>query len=700
MADNTLGEANLRVGVDSTGLGSGLARVGATFVAKARSIGGIAGTALSSAFTVGATAGLAALAGGGVLAALSVKLASDAEEGTSKFKAVFKDATDETIARLNSFADAAGRSRNAISTMASDIGALLAPMGFTRKETGKLSAGVVELAEDLASFNNTSTDEALTALRAGLVGETMPLRRFGVQVSAAKAADEAFRIGLTKTVKKFTELTDTEKARAILSLVYKQTSDAQGDAIRTSQSLANQFKALGGAMVDFGTEVGKVFGPSIKVIVTKLADLTRWATENSGKFEEWGNTLGEITANLIEQFSGFATAVMGTLNSALGSAISHFTGGAESDFQGLLTRILDTGAAISSDLPAAFDLLKTAGKIAFNELGQGVVGVFNRSVSVAVGLSEGLASTMGLSVVGMSDAIAGFGEQAKAIFAGLAAAAREAFGQMSGPLKKMAKLATGVLSPALAGLAASLSMGGEDQTKAITDAFDAAKQSVEESSSAIIEKGQRAGQNIGEKFRDGFQRGMEAADEGGGLLGGVMDGLKSQRTKLGEQFNQQMSDLNQSREEAAARRRAAEAARQNSSHNSAINFLAGKASNAAAQADGEKDKADQAAEDADEKAKDAQESIKKIRRMSVFGLADLNTRIQTALGSSAGGAAASSGITGVGGPLANGSRSRGSGGSASGMGDPLVKRLDRLIDINQSLANLLTQNLQRVSRFA
>jgi hypothetical protein len=46
-----------------------------------------------------------------------------------------------------------------------------------------MSQKMVTLAADMASFNNADPAETLDALRAGLAGETEPLRRFGVSLS-------------------------------------------------------------------------------------------------------------------------------------------------------------------------------------------------------------------------------------------------------------------------------------------------------------------------------------------------------------------------------------------------------------------------------------------------------------------------------------------------------------------------------------
>src|SRR5690349_2450652 len=104
-------EAHVAVTADTNPLLGGLERLAGPLVARLGVMGSAAGAAFSAGLTAGITAGVAALTGGGVLAALSVKLASDAEEAASKFGFVFGAAAEATGKSLDVFAQAAGRSR-------------------------------------------------------------------------------------------------------------------------------------------------------------------------------------------------------------------------------------------------------------------------------------------------------------------------------------------------------------------------------------------------------------------------------------------------------------------------------------------------------------------------------------------------------------------------------------------------------------
>ena len=70
--------------------------------------------------------------------------------------------------------------------------------GPDRQDAAQMTVGMTKLATDLASFNNTSVQDAITALQSGLVGESEPFRRFGVQLSANASRHSPTRDGIAK----------------------------------------------------------------------------------------------------------------------------------------------------------------------------------------------------------------------------------------------------------------------------------------------------------------------------------------------------------------------------------------------------------------------------------------------------------------------------------------------------------------------
>ena len=184
----------------------------------------------------------------------AVGAASDLEESLSKVNAVFKQNSDAVKLWSENSVQGFGLSQQAALEAAGTFGNLFTAFGVATDDAAKMSQALTELAADLASFNNTSIDQAINALRAGLSGETEPLKRFGVALNQAAIEAEALALGLISSGE---ELTQAAKTQAIYSLVMKQTANAQGDFLRTQDGLANSTRTLNAAFEDAKATIGK-----------------------------------------------------------------------------------------------------------------------------------------------------------------------------------------------------------------------------------------------------------------------------------------------------------------------------------------------------------------------------------------------------------------------------------------------------------
>lgn len=128
----------------------------------------------------------------------AIQAASDLNEQMNKTGVVFKDAAPAMLEWSKTSATALGMSRRQALEAAGTFGNMLVPMGFARKEAAGMSQRMVRLASDMASFNNATPEQTLDAIRAGLAGETEPLRRFGVFLNEARIKQEALSLGLIK----------------------------------------------------------------------------------------------------------------------------------------------------------------------------------------------------------------------------------------------------------------------------------------------------------------------------------------------------------------------------------------------------------------------------------------------------------------------------------------------------------------------
>jgi hypothetical protein len=194
----------------------------------------------------------------------AIDMASDLEESQSKVNVVFGEGADEVSDWARAADQALGLTEAAALEAAGTFGNFLQALGSTQGAAQDMSLQMVELAADLASFNNTDINEVIIALRSGLAGEAEPLRRLGVSLSAAR--EEAFLTarGIQKVNGVFR---DADKVMARYSLIMEDTTLAQGDFARTSEGFANSARKFQAALGDLATAAGGfLIGPAMGVI--------------------------------------------------------------------------------------------------------------------------------------------------------------------------------------------------------------------------------------------------------------------------------------------------------------------------------------------------------------------------------------------------------------------------------------------------
>jgi hypothetical protein len=232
--------------------------------------GALRGFARSVAF---ASASFLGAAGFTALVRQSVNAASDLNEAINRATVTFRGSAPEILKWSENAAHALGMSQRAALENASSIGAMLIPMGYARDNAAGMSKAMVQLAADLASINNQDPSEMLDRIRAGLAGETEPLRRFGVDLRQASVDAFALKQGL---IEQGQTLSASGQLWARYQLLLKQTADAQGDYARTADGAANQQRTLRAAIEEAEAAVGKAFLPTIERLLPKL---TGWADD-------------------------------------------------------------------------------------------------------------------------------------------------------------------------------------------------------------------------------------------------------------------------------------------------------------------------------------------------------------------------------------------------------------------------------------
>ena len=208
--------------------------------------------------------GVAAVAVG-IIGKNLVDAGSDLEESISKVRVVFGESAGVVEDFAKKAASSMGISNQQALEAAGTYGNLLQAFGTTREQATKMSTTMVQLAGDLASFNNVPIGEALNAIRSGLSGEAEPLKRFGVAINDVRLKEEALRLGLYKGTGQLSVLA---KSQAAYSLILKDTSLAQGDYGRTSDGVANRQRTLTATFEDIKAKLGTGLLPIYKSILS------------------------------------------------------------------------------------------------------------------------------------------------------------------------------------------------------------------------------------------------------------------------------------------------------------------------------------------------------------------------------------------------------------------------------------------------
>ena len=247
------------------------------------------------------------------LGLVAVNAASDMQESLGKVGVVFGENTEDIIAWSETAATAMGQSQQEALEAVGTYGNLLTAIGVVPDQAAEMSKSFVELAGDLASFNNASPEESLLALRSALSGVMEPMKRFGVAINQAAIDQKALQMGLIKTK---ADMTPAIKTQAVYALVMEQTQTAQGDFIRTSEGLANSTRILSAQFKDTAASIGEQLLP----IAIKLVEVVRGWLERFQAISPEMQRVIVIVAGVAAAI-GPLLMIVGTLVGAIGSII-------------------------------------------------------------------------------------------------------------------------------------------------------------------------------------------------------------------------------------------------------------------------------------------------------------------------------------------------------------------------------------------
>ena len=336
-----------------------------------RTSGGIKG-AFGKIFSVAGgilAAGAIQKVGGAVVGMFkgAIDYGGDATETMGKFGVTFGDAADALEQRLAGFSAEAGRSRHDLIGMAADFGAVLKGMSLTSDMAAEYSGNLAELAVDVGSFMNAQAPEVMDKFRAAMTGEYESLKSLGIVINQAAVEQELLNMGLQGGAKAATE---AQLVQARYNLLLQKTKDAQGDAIRTSDSWANTQVRLGGIWRDFLTDVGMGTTTALAPMMGTVANLAS---------DVLPRLAGALTGTVLPALGGLVTKGIGAAQ-GLGDLIARFRETSELSGGGVQGALAGLGTVLQGLVPPG-----VAEQI------QGVVQTVSGFVDTLMGIGQRLA---------------------------------------------------------------------------------------------------------------------------------------------------------------------------------------------------------------------------------------------------------------------------------------------------------------------
>ena len=319
----------------------------------------------------------------GQFAKQSVAAASALQEQVTATEAVFGKNSKTMRLWADGATAAFGQSRREALQYSNSFGTLANSIGLGDRKQMSFSKSLTKLSSDMASFKNTTIQEAAEALQSGLVGETEPLRRFGIFLNDAKLKAKAFEMGLSdgKSV-----LDEHAKALAAYEIIMEtaQRTNMKGDFARTANNYANQVRVLQSNVENLKAVLGKPlmgaaneafagFNETLpqleKVLGSKGADKV---------FRDFGKSIGDA-ARWVATHTDEIKSTLSTLGDALGR------------IGGAAKRVWDVFASLPPGVQETLTTLSMAGvalgKIpGLSSVGKGLVGGALKAMNVNAGV--------------------------------------------------------------------------------------------------------------------------------------------------------------------------------------------------------------------------------------------------------------------------------------------------------------------------
>jgi hypothetical protein len=197
------------------------------------------------------------------------------------------DSVDEFA---ESFGRMAGLTTAEAQAVLATTGAIAQGLGFSADASAALSQDIVQLAGDLASFNNLPTEDTARAIQAALTGEREQLKRLGIVVRQVDVDQRALLMSGKESV---TQVTDQERATATLQIITERAGQAVGDLSRTQDSAANRARQVSRDFRQLAEDLSVQLIPVLESVIPILENVAAGFAGIIPKITEFVTTLSD-----------------------------------------------------------------------------------------------------------------------------------------------------------------------------------------------------------------------------------------------------------------------------------------------------------------------------------------------------------------------------------------------------------------------
>ncbi len=251
----TLGDLIVKIGGDTKGFDEAVKKTQSTLGGFGEAISAGIGVGIGSEIFNSLQSGMA-----GVVNSFKegIQYASDLKEVQNVVDTAFGTSAQAVNAWAQTTLANFGLTELQAKQMAGSMRAMLGSMGILPQEADKMSMSMAELAGDFASFYNLSHDEAWGKIRAGIAGETEPLKSLGINMSVANMEAYALTKGISTSWNAMNQSTQTMLR---YNYLLEAGKNATGDFAKTQSSYANQLRVFNGMLLDFKGKMAEAFLP-------------------------------------------------------------------------------------------------------------------------------------------------------------------------------------------------------------------------------------------------------------------------------------------------------------------------------------------------------------------------------------------------------------------------------------------------------